>query len=429
MPKYQHYNTMYYYPQITHVSSPTGLGYHLFHFKKLLESTYVDNYSPRIFKLSYLYPTIKNFDYDIFKHLLLAARKTSAGFSYKKKYKNMNITRSLYLLSRISYNNVYTVIKYAEKKELLPKEKLLKRGKVRLFSVVDFHVELLMRIFFQKSMNVLLEKEERAYKIGISVFHRQLERMLRYVSGKMHSCDGSSFDSSLSIWIMVQAVILMLQDACYTPFEIAIVVVFFISLITQPRTFNGLFFSLFSCLPSGFFITALLNCYVVEYLSRQIFSKTLNHLYVVSYGDDVSINSQYIDIFCDLSKKHGIDYEKTNYFLFLSFSPIKTQDGYIAKYKEIGKCFSTIAHITLDTSQFVVFNVFFSLFVVYFYHFKYDENAKNYLSAFIYLFEKKNRFPFPYLRFFSKAEEIWFTEAIQKTKPHNILVNYFQNFK
>lgn len=377
------------YPKLTHIPSLTNFGFGNFHFWKLLKPTYHDYASPRCFSFSYHDQRTPNFTFDVFSLLSLTCKNTSAGYSYYLRTKNRNHNLILHLLSRIVPRKCFTVIKYAEKKELLPKKSYFKKNKTRLFAVVDAHIELAFRILLQKAMDVLLKNKKRPFKIGFSIFHHGIQKMYYWTGFKLISLDGSSFDSSLSIWLMCGAMMMLLRDANYTQYERAIVMAFFIDFIVQPRMYRGLLFSLFSGLPSGFLLTALLNCYIVEFIMEFIYLPSQKIIHYLSSGDDIAMPEEDSQFFCDFSKYYGVDYEKSNSLVYLSFTPRHTKYGPIAEYKEIGKCFSTLAYLEDTSNTIQLTSTFVSLFVIYFYHFFFHPNSRNYFHSFMNIYRTR----------------------------------------
>lgn len=399
-------------PFIKHLPSVTWSQFGNYHFKKFLYPKFYDIRSKKEISIAYKDENLYNFDFNIFKHLQKMNKQTSAGFSYRYPYKNQNITAILNLLYRIRQGTVYSVMKCAQKGEILPKEKYLERSKTRLFTVNDGHVELLLRIVFQKAIDVLLKNRVRPFKIGFSVFHQGISEYFDY-SGvdDMVSLDGSSFDSSLSLWIMVAAIQKMCSDAGYTKYEIAMAIIIFIEFICQPRIYQRYVFSLFGSLPSGCLLTAILNCYVVEIITSNMYPSSEKIFFYGSHGDDVFIKKDHVDIFCMLSQQYGLDYQGTEALVFLSFTPVKVDNGWIAKYKDFDKCWSKIAYFKPYQNLKIVYSFFYSLYICYFYHFYYDKSKEFNNNLFFSITKKLAPGFFSKEFLISKALEIWFYDT------------------
>jgi hypothetical protein len=308
----------------------------------------------------------------------------------------------------------FSGIKYSEKVEILPIEKYTTRNKTRLFAVVDGHVELMFRVLLQKAMDRLLMTKERTWKVGFSIYHRGVQQIYKYTGLKdICSLDGSSFDSSLSIWLMVSGLILLCKQASYSETEICIVIHFFVDFILQPRFYYDIMFATFGALPSGFLLTAMLNCYVVEFLMSFVYPSPVTLQNYISYGDDIAMKKHDMPKFVRIARQHGVDYEPSNDLSFLSFIPEKTIYGLIARPKCLGKCYSMIAYIPIYETYSNIRSIYLSLFFYYFFYFYFDQNAQNNFVVFHNMFSSK----FWWIRFFEfetlfkKALRIWFLET------------------
>jgi len=351
--------------------------------------------------------TYSSFDYHYVSIVCDLSRNTSAGFSYFKPTKDQNSYFSWCLFQRTISNidSVFSVIKLAEKKELLPVEKVFK--KIRLFSVCEFHTEIIFRFFFNNCYRRLVTNEHRIWKVGYSLYHQGLASMFFQMNFKdFNGLDGSAYDTSCSMYIMLCGCILMCRVANYSNNEIILCCYWLYLYLRQPRVFEDLVFSVNGCMPSGVFLTILLNCFVCLYVALNSLPSapfldfvTINNvsklwkgnvqLYDIfaTCGDDVYCHKSLEYRFCTFAVLFGLDYKPQSSPLFLSMEPMVIDGYFIARPKNIDTLYDVLYWLG-NKSTVMYQDVFLSLLTYYYYYFKFSPDKLIHKNKLCYLFTK-----------------------------------------
>jgi hypothetical protein len=408
-------------PKIEYIPSPINCGLGDFHFKRILNPVYQDKFEP-FNKIYNITQKINNFDFNLVKHICETSRKTSAGGSYGRPYKYDNIVEMLQYYRNFHPCDVWTIITYREKQELLPLTKIIERKKTRLFAACDFHAEVIFRIFFLSAFNILMQKHPRVWKIGYSMYHSGPKYMFGSLLNKLNnfiSMDAQDCDSTLSLSLMCYGTDLMLRTANYNQTEIFYCIYLVIIFLKQPRKFENFVFSIKGALPSGWFLTSLLTSFVVLFVLTSVFQTTIPLLSNLAFnaGDDLLLHRSLVNEFSKKSKIYGLNYmisEKDKPY-FLSCEYIKVPEGIIARPVRIGKLWANLAFYSYSMPAVMRRNFFFSLFLLYFYYFEYHHSKYTYLRTFFNFYSYYEGYD-TFLLYFKKwriqSLNVWFTDQL-----------------
>lgn len=380
----------YYRPRRQFSLVGCGLGYS--YVNKLIYPTYIDK-SSSSFCFSLVKEPIVHFYHDYLDIIQDLHRDTSAGYSYSRSYKRHSCSQMFFYFLNINFP-LFSVISMQEKKELLDIEKVVR--KTRLFSIVEYHVEFCMRILFRCAYIYCLHNNFRPWKIGFSIYHNELSKMFYQQDiSSFIGLDGNAFDTSLSLNLLIKGLVLMLRFSQYNSYEITLCVLFFITFIQQPRVFQGMIFSVNGAMPSGVFLTALLNsfCCLYVYLYSLVGDEffisfnffNVSTYYFSTYGDDVYIDSACAKDFVSSAKFFGLDYKLTHSKNFLSMQPICYKNIIIAKPKNISTFFDSLWFMGgLSTPRYI--STLISLFSYYLYYFLISKKRVYHFVKVCYIF-------------------------------------------
>jgi len=388
-PKLVHsYNHLLPLGPLLFVPSPKGCGFGDYHFKKIIYTKFSDTTSPSIFSFYFSTYTTTNFC-SMYTALMDTIKNTAAGQSYKKRKKIDSLSTIIRYLYNFSFFDASTLIAYREKSELVSLVKLQKRPKVRLFASCDSHTEVLMRYFFFNAIQQLLTKHPRIYKNGYSAYHCGIDYMFGSLDiSNFQSLDASDCDSTISLNLMLCGLRLMLHQTTYNQYEIYLCMQFLAWFIMQPRKYKGIIFAVKGALPSGMYLTSMLTSFVIIYVQTKIFNTDIKGLSSFSFnsGDDLALMKDKVSIFINNINKFGMDYSVASYqgLEFLSAYYLRVyQNKYISIPKNLDKLWGILRFAPQQLNSSQLYELFFCLYVLYFYYFMFDVNwFENYLRFF-----------------------------------------------
>lgn len=203
--------------------------------------------------------------------------------------------------------------------ELVPKDevrtkKKLDLCKIRLFSVLDFDVNITFRMYLMPLITFLLHSREfsECYGQMNAASHEWTDLCLRLLSvgDNFVDMDFSSFDTSHSVrtfQMTAEFFFFLALDVGYTKEEADIVYLLMISLSVQLATYKGDYFLKHKGMPSGVVVTLILNSVVNSIMMRMAYIRLVggdvrefsHFVKVATVGDDnvSSVSSEILSKF------------------------------------------------------------------------------------------------------------------------------------
>lgn len=247
----------------------------------------------------------------------------------KKRLKPEFLKKVNALIERLRRSSIEVPnVEFAVKDEVRPTAKLDK-SKVRLFSVLDFHFNVVMRMFLMPLITFLLQNPKFSECYGqMNAGSKQwtdLKNHLDSIEGSVLDMDFEAFDTShgSEVFEMVAILFFLLALKCgYTRSDASIVYLLVMCLRVQFIRFLNSLAIKFKGMPSGVIITLILNSLVNSLLMRMAFD--------VLVGIDVSLFRDYVKAATtgddNLSKVRRDIADKYN---FLSIQSLYKDWGYL----------------------------------------------------------------------------------------------------